>query len=584
MPLKSRTMLHLAGCGLLLANGLHAQARNPVAADADRLFRAGSAAFAAGRVAEAETDFRRLVHLVPGVATAHTALAAVLMARGDAPGALEELSKAHRLAPAESRTALDLAAALHAVGRNAEAASVYADAVRAGATLSPEEAFAYATALRASGALVEAQQQLETAVSGPAPQAAMLDALGAVLAQQSKFSDAEQRLEQALTVDPAFAPAHAHLGSVLLATHQPVLAANEFQKAMDLGDTSPVTASQAGRALVQVGRDAEAVALLRPVAARLPDDVSVGYVLALALQAGGYAADSLPLFQRAVEAMPANAEALTNYGLALEQNGKAAEGLQAYRRALAAGGDSPLLRQNMGVAYLQGNDVEHAMEQFRLGLAAAPDDVQLHYNLGLALKLHDDVPGAIMELQHAATLDPQLPDPHYTLGVLKMQGGDFAEASAQLERVVTLQPQNGEAWALLGSVFRQAGDSGRAATALQHAIALQPAQPGPHVMLASIFAEGGDRERAAAERKIAAELSRNAVNEQRGQFALRSGRALLLQGKLAEAVAQLQTAVSATPDSVEAHRTLADALQRTGRSTEAAAESSKAATLTAAQR
>ena len=83
-----------------------------------------------------------------------------------------------------------------------------------------------------------------------------------MLAQQRDLAGAEQRFEQALTVDPSLARAHAHLGSVLLATNQAAAAASEFRKAVDGGDTSTVTASQFGRALLLIGRVAEAVPML----------------------------------------------------------------------------------------------------------------------------------------------------------------------------------------------------------------------------------------------------------------------------------------------------------------------------------
>ena len=92
-------------------------------------------------------------------------------------------------------------------------------------------------------------------------------------------------------------------------------------------------------------------------------------------------------------------------------------------------------------------------------------------------------------------------------------------------------------------------------------------------------AEQGDKENAAAERKIAAQLSRVAVGKQRAQFALNSGRALLASGQVNEAIVQLQTAVTAEPELLDAHVALADALSRAGRNSEALGERQKVETL-----
>jgi predicted Zn-dependent protease len=95
--------------------------------------------------------------------------------------------------------------------------------------------------------------------------------------------------------------------------------------------------------------------------------------------------------------------------------------------------------------------------------------------------------------------------------------------------------------------------------------------------------EAGKRAEAAAERKIAADLSRAANNRQRAGFALKSGRVLLDQNKLPEAILQLNTAVQADPALVEPHLLLAEAYTRQGKADEAAAERKLAAALTARQ-
>jgi len=70
-----------------------------------------------------------------------------------------------------------------------------------------------------------------------------------------------------------------------------------------------------------------------------------------------------------------------------------------------------------------------------------------------------------------------------------------------------------------------------------------------------------------------------AGGKQRAQFALDSGRALLARGQFNEAIIQLQTAVTAEPELLDAHVALADALSRAGRNSEALGERQKAETL-----
>ena len=562
-----------------------AQASKPVPSandiqKADRLFRAGSAAFETGDLRAAHTDFASLVRLMPRIAAAHTAYGAVLLAEGNPSAAVAELEEARRLDPNDVKAAINLGVAYRQLDQNAKAVQAFSSvADRADVALSATEAVSYAGALAATQDAARAQTVIEGALNRNPKSAALQDALGALLAQRGAFPAAQEAFERAIFLDANLASAHTHLGSVLLILADPQEAVTEFRTAERLGDASPSLLLGLGKALTATGQDAEAVIELRKAVAASPATGDAKYALALALQNAGDPRGALPMFRDALAQQPENTAVLTNYGLALMQTGDAKGALQLYERARAAGDASATLREDMGGAYLQENDIAHAIEQFRAGLAVAPQNVQLHYDLGLAYKLKDDLPASVSELKYAEELDPQLPDPHYTLGVIEMQLGDFTQAKAQLEQAVALQPANGEAWSVLGTVDKQAGDAAKAEEALRRAISLLPEQPSPHITLASILAEQGDKENAAAERKIAAQLSRVAVGKQRAQFALNSGRALLASGQVNEAIVQLQTAVTAEPELLDAHVALADALSRAGRNSEALGERQKVETL-----
>jgi predicted Zn-dependent protease len=100
-----------------------------------------------------------------------------------------------------------------------------------------------------------------------------------------------------------------------------------------------------------------------------------------------------------------------------------------------------------------------------------------------------------------------------------------------------------------------------------------------HIQLAAIEAQAGQKDAAAADRKIAADLSRDAISRQRAGFALNSGRALLNQNKLDDAIVQFNNAAQADPTLIEPHNLLADAYTRQGKSADAALERQRALTI-----
>ncbi|MGA8938748.1 MAG: tetratricopeptide repeat protein [Acidobacteriaceae bacterium] len=476
------------------------------------------------------------------------------------------------------------------LGNYADAITLYRTALTSPQppVLSDTDALLYATSLAATGDVANARHQLTQALAQSPDSAPLNNALGTLIAQSGHLEDALLYFQHAVTSDPSLITAQYHLGAALLALNQPEAALAPLQIAAQANPNRFDVQLQLGKALSATHQDAEALTHLH-LATQLastttsPDAL---YALALALQASGDARASLPIFEAsttAPNASPAdsNSSALTNYALARVQTGDAVGAIPLYKRALALGPDTPDLREDFGVAYLQQSDIVHAIEQFRAGLALDPSSAHLHYDLGLALKLKDDLTDAVPEFQRAQQLDPSLPDPAYTLGVIYMQQGHFPDAIKELKQAAQMQPNNGNAWALLGSVLKDSDDATGAFAALTRAVALEPDQPSLHIQLAALDMEAGKRDQAVAERKIAATLSRAANNRQRANFSLRSGRVLLDQNKLPDAILQLNNAVQADPTLVEPHTLLAEAYTRQGDAAKADAERKLAATLTA---
>jgi protein O-GlcNAc transferase len=548
--------------------------------------REGIAAAERNDLGAARRAFARAVQLAPGVEAGHAALGSVLLAQGDLKAALGELQRAHRMNAADGSATLNLARVESGLGEAQTAVALF-EGVAAGANppvLAEEETLAFATSLAVVGRRDDAERELTEALGRGPETAALHDALGALLAQAGRTEQALPHFERAVLLEPGRAEAQYLLGAAELVAGQPEAAVEPLRRAAAAMPNSFEAHLQLGRALSAVHQDKEALGELHRAAALRGADAPVDavYALALALEASGDAAGSLPLFAAATDGADAarlGSAAWINYALARVQTGDAKGALPLYERAVAMGPESATLHEDYGVAYLQQADLDHAITQFEQGVKLVPESAQLHYDLGLAYKLKDDLGRAGAELTRAAALDPTLPDPGYTLGVIYMQQGRFAESAAELRVVTGLQPANGEAWAMLGGVLKDADDTAGAIAALRRAAELEPEQPSLHVQLAALLVRAGETEKAAAERKVAAELSRVAVSRQRATFALKSGRTLLAEGKVPEAIVQLNTAVEADPKLAESHTLLAEALSRQGKSAEAALERQRAAAL-----
>ena len=549
---------------------------------ADKAFHAGYSAVQGNDLGAAEADFAEVVRLSPEVAAGHAAYGSVLLSLGKLAQATHELEVAHAGDPEESSATLNLARAYEQSEHREKAMQLFETMAENPADLTPEEWYAYAQLLLAVDDLPNARTSMTAATAAYPRDALLQDTLGVVLAKQQDYSTAEQHFRQAAELDPAMAEPRLHLGTALLLEKQPSPAVAVLKTAAALRPEDPAIGLELGRALTADGQDPAAVETLQQAlklanASPSATALDIKYALAVALQNTGRNQEALPLFQEAAAARPTDAAALTNLGLALVQVGKAKEALPYYDKALALQPRDWILQQDVGVAYLQQSDLNHAIEHFLTALTIDPQNAQLHYDLGLAYKLKDRLPEAIAAFTEAEAEDSSLADTPYTLGVLYMQTGRFADAQTELKKATVLKPQNGDAWSVLGSVDKSLSEPEQAIRDLQTAIQLQPGLPGNHITLAAIYAQQGRHDDAVAERKVAADLSRAAVNKQKSAFALDSGRTLLKQGHVDEAVKQIESALEADPNNVDAHLALADALATQGKAADAAIERQKAA-------
>ena len=139
-----------------------------------------------------------------------------------------------------------------------------------------------------------------------------------------------------------------------------------------------------------------------------------------------------------------------------------------------------------------------------------------------------------------------------------------------------LRPENSDGWATLGSVDEKLNNLPEATAALREAIRQNPSQPDAHLTLASVLVKQNQPAEAASERKIAANLMRAHMNFQRAEVATNAGNSLLRNGDVAGSVLQFQEALSYDANYTDAHLGLATALDRQGKTAEAATERQKA--------
>lgn len=562
--------------------------RDPQSADAHNWL--GVAYLQKNQLTEAAAEFREAVKLKPDYVRAYNNLGSTLAQGGDYAKGIQALETGLKYAPADLQLRINLGMALRSKGDAEGAMQQFQSLLREHAD-SPELQYQYGQTLRQKGELAPA-----------------IDAFEKALALNAEVQEVYYALAQALKE----------------------LAAKNRTKPW--GGAQPPQLQAARQAIARGDAQAAREALEAAVRAQ-PESAEAHNLLGFFLGRSGDLPAGIAHLRKAVELDADLSDAHYNLGVALWfQNDRAgaAQELDDAIRLNPAAGNAYGFR---GMVYREAGDLDHARQMLQRALALDPKAAAPYFDLGVVfLRMHQvpaavgqfeaglnlprqavpDLEAAIAELRRALGETPNA-EGSYALGrMLGLAGADASQVIGAFEQAIRLQPDSPEAENALGLVYVQTGDDEKAAAAFRQAIKLRVDWAEPHQNLGAVLTTS-DAAEAVRELEKAVSLEPRMMKAQynlaeayaassahgpakeieqlkkvlatepkypRAEFAM--GRALLRSGKIADAVAHLQTAVAQEPDSGETHYQLGLALSRAGRNAEGTAEIQKGRELIAA--
>ena len=254
----------------------------------------------AGRLAEAEAGYERILHAHPDHADALHLLGVVAHQTGRHERAVELIGTAIRHRPDNARFLNNLGSAYMALGRTDEAAGCYRRAVEADPG-SADGHFNLGNALRGEGTADQAIACYRRALDIEPDAADVHHNLGVTLADQGDWDGAAACYRRAIDIDPGLAQGHTGLGNAYKKQGKPHEAAACYRRALDIDPDAADAHNGLGAVLKDQGRVDAAIAAYR----------------------------------RALEIDPRLAEAHNNLGNALAVEGEVGEAIGHYQRALA---------------------------------------------------------------------------------------------------------------------------------------------------------------------------------------------------------------------------------------------------------
>jgi tetratricopeptide (TPR) repeat protein len=374
-------------------------------ADSTQAFDWGLAHHRAGRLAEAETCYRRVLAAEPDHLRALHLLGLLCHQAGRLDMAAELLQRAIARDGANARLFSDLGVVLKQQGRLDEAA----DALRRAVAIEPDLAQAHcnlSTVLREQGKIDEAIASSHAALRTGSAHAEVHVNHGVLLCDKRKFEEAGAAFTRALAINPSSATAYFNLGHALREQEKRAEAAAAYRQVIRIMPRSAEAYSCLGALLHEEGELDEAVAACQRAIRLKPNFAEAYYNLAIAFAAQKNFAHAAAAYSKAVEIKPHYAEAHSALGTALRACGKLDDAIAAYRRAITL----------------------------------KPDYAEAHCNLGRALHDQGKSQEAIDALRHGLLLDGSSAETHNSLGLVLRAVGKLSEGRAAVEEAIRLAP------------------------------------------------------------------------------------------------------------------------------------------------
>lgn len=173
-----------------------------------------------------------------------------------------------------------------------------------------------------------------------------------------------------------------------------------------------------GAARERQGREAEALPHYRRAIRLDPTNPMSHHYLADALRRMGESAEAGTEYAKVVELDPGDADAQARLGLFLVSAGRPVEAIPHLRAALNRFPDHAELKTALAEALLLAGNTDEAEAGFRAALARNPNDAHAIAGLGRIAEAKGNVPEAINSYARALTLDPNLAEARAALGRL----------------------------------------------------------------------------------------------------------------------------------------------------------------------
>ncbi len=311
--------------------------------------------------------------------------------------------------------------------------------------------FQRATSLLQNGDAESAERMCRSALLEFPQDPNLMCLSGRALIMLGKYAEAEERINTAITMFPEFSRPHVVRGELRLIQGRHDQAVDEFQRAVELGDSDPTTQIKLSRALTlkgdqvaakvavehslrldptrrklaeafemeKTGKQKEAEEIYRDILKHDPENVDALRLLAGLATSQNKHRDAEILLKRALELTPDYGKAMADLVVNQVEQEKIDNALQYAARLTRIAGDNPDSYLLQGNAYSAAGRYDDAINAYQTALKLAPEHPGALSGLAHNLKTIGKQDEAIATYRQCIAVNPYFTESYWSLANLK---------------------------------------------------------------------------------------------------------------------------------------------------------------------
>lgn len=186
-------------------------------------------------------------------------------------------------------------------------------------------------------------------------------------------------------------------------------------------------------------------------------------------------ANSITLFEHAIQVTGGNWVAYNNLANALYGSGKIDASLRYYQLALQSEPPEPEgIYYNMGIVLNSAGRIQEAIDQYSEAIHLKPDYADAHVNLGAALAEQGKITEATHHYLEALRAEPNFAQAHYNMGNILLAQGRLDAAITSYSKAIDLDASFAESYNSMGLALMQMGRLEEAIFCFRKAANLRP--------------------------------------------------------------------------------------------------------------